>query len=452
MFKSIPGRFKDYISTPKPNMYRSLHTTVIGRDGIPFEVQIRTWEMHQIAEYGIAAHWKYKSNVDSKEEIEQKLSWIAKLIEMDDDTRDQDEFLEALKIDIFHDETFVFTPKGDVITLPQGSTVIDFAYAIHSEVGNKMVGAKINGMIVPIDRIPQNGEIVEILTSSTSKGPSRDWIKIIKTSEARNKIRQWFKKEKRPENIIVGKTEIDNELRRYSTSITEQQKIEILTNITKRLDFKSIDDLYNIIGYGGLAISKLAPKLKDEWDRIKKESESEEIITEVEQIQTVTLPKSKKSTSGVIVDEVEGCHVKFAKCCNPLPGDSLIGFITKGYGISIHTSECPNVAVYKNNPTYDERWVSAKWESGVISNTTTEKAFEALLQIFAINSINLLADITVALAEMRVSLLHINTQKKSDREIIINIIISCKNLDHVKSIVSRLKTISNIENIVRGFS
>lgn len=235
MFSMIPGRFKDYISTPKPNMYRSLHTTVMGRNAIPFEVQIRTWEMHQIAEYGVAAHWKYKSGEESREDIDRKLSWIAKLIETEDDTRDPEEFLQALKIDIMHDEDFVFTPKGDIITLPQGATVIDFAYAIHSAVGNKMVGAKINGMIVPIDRAPQNGEIVEIITSSASKGPSRDWMKIVRTGEARNKIRQWFKKERRTENIAVGKSDVDREFRRYGRPFTEAQKTEILTNVSRRL-------------------------------------------------------------------------------------------------------------------------------------------------------------------------------------------------------------------------
>ena len=235
MFSMIPGRFKDYISTPKPNVYRSLHTTVMGRNAIPFEVQIRTWEMHQIAEYGVAAHWKYKSGEESREDIDRKLSWIAKLIETEDDTRDPEEFLQALKIDIMHDEVFVFTPKGDIITLPQGATVIDFAYAIHSAVGNKMVGAKINGMIVPIDRAPQNGEIVEIITSSASKGPSRDWMKIVRTGEARNKIRQWFKKERRTENIAVGKSDVDREFRRYGRPFTEAQKTEILTNVSRRL-------------------------------------------------------------------------------------------------------------------------------------------------------------------------------------------------------------------------
>jgi (p)ppGpp synthetase, RelA/SpoT family len=451
MFKSIPGRFKDYISTPKPNMYRSLHTSVIGRDGIPFEVQIRTWEMHQIAEYGIAAHWKYKSGEESREDIDRKLSWVAKLIDMDDSRRDHDEFLQALKIDIFHDETFVFTPKGDVITLPLGSTVIDFAYAIHSEIGNKMVGAKINGMIVPIDRIPQNGEIVEILTSNASKGPSRDWFKIIKTGEARNKIRQWFKKEKRTENIAIGKNDIDKEFRRFPQIYTEQQKIEILSNVSSRIGIHSVEDLYNTIGYGGITMAKLMPKIKDEFDRIVKVEEIIPILN-ADQIQTAVIPKNKKSTSGVIVDGVEGCHVKFAKCCNPLPGDLLIGFITKGYGISIHNIECPNVIINKDKDETEDRWVTARWENSVISSNNNDKAFEATLRIQAVNSINLLADITVCLAEMRVSLLHINTQKKNDLSIIVNIVICCKNLDHVKSIVSRLRSIHNVENVTRGFS
>ena len=450
MFKSVPGRFKDYISTPKPNMYRSLHTSVIGRDGIPFEVQIRTWEMHRIAEYGIAAHWKYKSGDESKEDIDTKLSWVAKLIDMDDSIRDHEEFLQALKIDIFHDETFVFTPKGDVITLPLGATVIDFAYAIHTEVGNKMIGAKVNGMIVPIDRIPQNGEIVEILTSSSSKGPSRDWFKIIKTGEARNKIRQWFKKEKRPENIIIGKSEIDREFKRFSSNYTETQRNEILMNIAARTGMNSIEDLYNMIGYGGITMTKLLPKIKDEFERVVNVEEAE-LITNTDQIQTAVIPKNKKSKTGVIVDDVEGCHVKFAKCCNPLPGDQLIGFITKGYGISIHSIECPNVSVNRHNPEYIDRWVSARWENNIVASSN-DKAFEAMLRIYAVNSIYLLADITTTLAEMKVSLLNINTQNKSDDSITINIVISCKNLDHVKSIVSRLKSLKNIENVVRGFS
>ncbi len=444
MFNMVPGRFKDYISTPKPNMYRSLHTTVMGRNAIPFEVQIRTWEMHQIAEYGVAAHWKYKSGEDSREEIDRKLSWIAKLIETEDDTRDPEEFLQALKIDIMHDEVFVFTPKGDIVTLPQGATVIDFAYAIHSEVGNKMVGAKINGMIVPIDRAPQNGEIIEIITSSASKGPSRDWMKIVRTGEARNKIRQWFKKEQRPENIAVGKAEVDREFRRMGRACTEAQRSEILLNVAKRIGIQDIDDLYNTIGYGGITVSKIGTKLKDEFDRVVKVEIP--LPTEAEQVQTVT--RKKKSNGGVIVDGVEGLSVKFSKCCNPLPGDPVIGFITKGYGISIHKQDCPNVISGLKNPDYVNRWVNARWENAAAAGAGE---FEAQIRITAQPDIRLIADITMALADMHVALLGIATHNRSDCTLI-ELTVSCKNLDHFKSIVSRLRSVPNVEEVARGYT
>ncbi len=442
MFNMVPGRFKDYISTPKPNMYRSLHTTVMGRNAIPFEVQIRTWEMHRIAEYGVAAHWKYKSGEDSREEIDRKLSWIAKLIETEDDTKDPEEFLQALKIDIMHDEVFVFTPKGDIITLPQGATVIDFAYAIHSAVGNKMVGAKINGMIVPIDRAPQNGEIVEIITSSASRGPSRDWMKIVRTGEARNKIRQWFKKEQRPENINVGKIEVDREFKRIGRTCTDAQRNEILLNVAKRIGIQDIEDLYNTIGYGGITVSKIGTKIKDEFDRVVKDETP--IIQDASEVQTV---KRKKSSGGVIIDGVEGLSVKFSKCCNPLPGDPIIGFITKGYGISIHKQDCPNVVSGFNNPEYVNRWVNAHWES----NSHQGGEFEAQIRITAQSGIRLIADITMALADMRVALLGISTHNRSDCTIV-ELTVSCKNLDHFKSILSRLRSVDNVEEVSRGYT
>ncbi len=449
MFKSIPGRFKDYISTPKPNMYRSLHTTVIGRDGVPFEVQIRTWEMHHVAEYGVAAHWKYKSGERSKADMDKKLEWIARLIETEDGTRDPEEFMHAFKTDIFHDETFVFTPKGDVIALPQGSTVIDFAYAIHSAVGNKMVGAKINGMIVPIDKAPQNGEIVEILTSNASKGPSRDWLKIVKTGEAKNKIRQWFKKEKREENIVVGQSMIDAELKKFAKSYTDAQRLEIVTNVAKRIGVQTAEDLYNTIGYGGLSISKITLKLHDELDRIVK-TEAPAPVDELANVQIAKKTKHIRSNSGIVVDGADGCMVKFAKCCNPLPGDPVIGFVTKGYGISIHKKDCPNVIAGLNNPESRERWLSAEWEKSAVNSEG--ESYEALLQIFALDAIGILADISMTLAEMKVSILSINSQKKSDDMVIINLKISCKNVDHYKSIVSRLKGLKNVEDVTRGFS
>lgn len=448
-FRSVPGRFKDYISTPKPNMYRSLHTTVMGRDGLPFEVQIRTYEMHQVAEYGIAAHWKYKSGEKADAEMDKRLAWIAKLLETEDDTTDPDDFINAFKTDIFDDETFVFTPKGDVVALPQGSTVIDFAYAIHSAVGNRMIGAKINGMIVPIDRIPRNGEIVEILTSSASKGPSRDWLKIVKTTEARNKIRQWFKKEKSAENIVVGRGEIEKELRRLGRSLTEAQKNEIITGVAHKIGIQDINDMFNAIGYGGLSISKLSTKLKDEFDKlIKAEPEP---ISETEQVK-INKPKNVKSGSGVVVDGETGCVVKFAKCCNPLPGDRIIGFITRGYGISIHKQDCPNYLSGKDIEDLKDRWLSAEWERGFAEIGAESGIYEAFIQVYAEDRLSLIADISSCLAEMKVSIMQINAQKKQGAQAVINLTIGCKNVDHYMSIVSRLRQINGVTSIVRGFS
>ena len=445
MFNSVPGRFKDYISTPKPNMYRSLHTTVIGKFGIPFEVQIRTWEMHHIAEYGVAAHWKYKSGEKSKEEIDKKLEWISRLLETEDETRDPEEFMQALKIDIFRDETFVFTPKGDVMALPQGATVIDFAYAIHSAVGNKMIGAKINGMIVPIDRVLQNGEIVEILTSSASKGPSRDWLKIVATSDAKNRIRQWFKKEKRADNILLGRSLIEGEIKKAGYIVNEATRTEAVENVANRNGFSSADDLYNTIGYGGLPISKVRNKIVDEIAKMVAPVEPPQVITE-ENIVTQK-PKKIKSNSGIIVDGESGCSVKFAKCCNPLPGDNVIGFITKGYGISIHKCDCPNVITGQKNPEYADRWVSANWDE---DTNTKRSLFEANLQIRVDDRIGMLADISVALADMRVDILQINVQTSSGGSLV-TLKVGCKNTEHYNSIVSRLRSIPGVYDVYRGF-
>ncbi|MBR4961531.1 MAG: bifunctional (p)ppGpp synthetase/guanosine-3',5'-bis(diphosphate) 3'-pyrophosphohydrolase [Clostridia bacterium] len=450
MFRSIPGRFKDYISTPKPNMYQSLHTTVIGRDGIPFEVQIRTREMHHIAEYGIAAHWKYKSGDRTKEEIDHKLEWVSKLIDAETGVLDSEDFMHTFKIDIFSDETFVFTPKGDVIALPQGSTIIDFAYAIHTEVGNKMIGAKINGMIAPIDKIPQTGEIVEILTSQSSKGPSRDWLKIVKTGEARSKIRQWFKKEKRSENILIGQAELEKEMAKFRGHPTDAQREEIASAIAKRLGMKESDDLYNAIGYNGIAMTKVTAKLKDEYEKVVKPEDDSTPITNTEQIQTARNRKVR-SDNGVIVDGEYGCAVKFAKCCNPLPGDEILGFITKGFGISIHKCDCPNVEINKRNPEYSDRWLKAHWDHN-ISSANNKSLFEAMIQIIAENNMMLLADITAALADMKVSLLSINTKKRTEHDIIINLTVGCKNIEHFNSIVSRIRNIDHVRSIVRGFT
>ena len=451
MFNSIPGRFKDYISTPKPNMYRSLHTTVIGRDGIPFEVQIRTWEMHHIAEYGIAAHWKYKSGASTKEEMDRKLEWIARLIETEDDQRDPDEFMNALKTDIFHDEVFVFTPKGDVIALPNGANVIDFAYAIHSAVGDKMIGGKINGMIVPIDRTLENGEIVEILTSGASKGPSRDWLNIVKTSAARSKIRAWFKKEKRADNILVGKGTVESEIRKIAKSFTETQRDTVAAAVAERMGFNSAEDLYNAIGYGGVSMAKVIRRLQDACEGIIKPEQPEPVpISAPEQI-VVNKPRNVKSNSGIVVDGESGCMVKFARCCNPLPGDSVIGFVTKGFGISIHKIDCPNVVQGRKQPDNADRWKEAHWETAE-ARGESQSIYEALLQIHVDNRIGMLADISTALAEMRVSILQINVSNKSDGSAIVNVMVGCRNIDHCNSIVSRLRALDGVDNILRGFS
>ena len=443
-FKSMPGRFKDYISTPKPNLYRSLHTTVIGRGGIPFEVQIRTREMHQIAEYGVAAHWKYKSGDGSTVELDQKLQWIAKLIDTESDTRDPDEFMSALKIDIFQDEVFVFTPTGDVIALPQGATVIDFAYAIHSQIGNKMIGGKINGMIVPIDRILQNGEIVEILTSSASRGPSRDWLKIVKTSEARNKIRQWFKKEKRTENIQVGRQEFDRELKRGGVVLTEAQRTELLDSICHRLGMNEPDDLFNTIGYGGISMQKVTVKLRDEIEKLSKPEA--EPITDISQVQ-LSGQQTKQNHGTIVVDGVEGCAVKFAKCCSPLPGDKIVGFVTRGFNISIHKADCENLLRMMQDTSQD-RFKAARWVTDTAA--VQRSVFEASLTISAMDTIGLVADITSALADMRVNLMQINAQKKTGNdEVIISITVQCKNVEHLSSIISRLRGIRDVESVSR---
>jgi GTP pyrophosphokinase len=403
--------------------------------------------MHQVAEYGDAAHWKYKSGEKSSVNIDEKLEWIARLIETEDDTRDPDEFMQALKTDVFHDETYVFTPKGDVIALPYGSTVIDFAYSIHSAVGNKMVGAKINGMIVPIDRVPQNGEIVEILTSAASKGPSRDWLNIVKTSEARTKIRGWFKKEKRADNIVMGRQLLEAEFKKFGRSFTDAQFAEVCSAVGQRVGFMSNDDMFNTLGYGGMPVSKLVPKLRDEFDRVVKPDEVPAAPIEVEQVQVAKKPKNVKTNSGVIVDGEVGCSVKFAKCCNPLPGDDIIGFITKGYGVSIHKRDCENALAGTRDSESAARWVSAAWERDFISS---DSVYEASLSIFADSSYTLIADVTGALAEMKVTIMQINAQKRPDDTQAIRLTVGCKNVSHFRSIVSRLQSIPAVRTVARG--
>ena len=450
MFKSIPGRFKDYISTPKPNLYRSLHTTVIGHSGIPFEVQIRTREMHEEAEYGIAAHWKYKTGEKAAGNIDEKLRWIAKLLESDENTRDPDEFIHSFKTDIFHDETFVFTPKGDVISLPQGSTVIDFAYAIHSAIGNRMTGAKVNGVIVPIDKIPQNGDIIEIITSQASKGPSRDWLKIVKTGEARSKIRQWFKKERRSENIIVGRDEVEREFRHISRRLTDSEIDAIVTTIAKRVGINTADDFYNTLGFGGITLQRFIPKVKEEIEKLYSSDDS--VTDEKEEIKRIKLAENTKrlrTSSGVIIDGEAGCQIKFAKCCNPLPGDKIVGFVTRGFGVSIHKSDCNNVIQSRRVEDNLSRWVRAEWEKTAINSDSSNEIYEARLHIIAQDGIGFLAAISLALADMRVSITQINTQKMKNGDIDISLVVGCRSTSHYESIVSRLRSVPSVLSVTR---
>lgn len=437
MYRPIPNRFKDYISTPKPNLYQSLHTTVLGKEGIPFEVQIRTWEMHHTAEYGIAAHWKYKLGLTKSDSFEQRLMWVRQMLENQQDTVDSTELVRTIKTDLAPEEVFVFTPKGDVISLPIGSTVIDFAYAIHSAVGNRMIGAKVDGRIVPIDYKVKTGEIIDVLTTKEeSHGPSRDWLKIVKTSEARNKIRQWFKKEKREENIIEGKAEIEREFRRNGIELPEPEMKAFLEEIATHQHCQTVEDLYAALGYGGIQLWRLMPRIRDNYNKIKKP---------VEESQEVRYQKApSKATGGVIIDGIDNCLIKFSKCCNPLPGDDIIGFITRGYGVSIHKRSCTNVPKDISKAAEPERWVNARWAGDI------QDEFESTLEILASDRTGLLADLTNQLSSMHIFIHALNSRELKDNNAIIYATITVNGLEHLKSVISRLSNISGIISIGRS--
>ena len=352
MYHPLPNRFKDYISTPKPNGYQSLHTTVIGHEGIPFEVQIRTRAMDEQAEYGVAAHWKYKEGLGGHDKLDERLAWVSQLLENQRVSEDSGNLLHDLKSDLLPEEVFAFTPKGDVINLPTGATCIDFAYAIHSAVGNRMVGCKVNNRMVPIDHIVSTGEIIEVILGPADKGPSRDWLKIVRTSEAKSKIRNWFKKERRDENIAEGKDAFEKELRRNLMVIPPEQYDEFMSNLARRNHCNSVDEMYAAIGYGGLQLARILPKLKEEYTRLK--------ATEPKPLPTVDI-KRVHSSDGVVVEGIDNCPIKFAKCCSPLPGDDIIGFVTRGFGVSIHKRDCANVQQSMKDPENAARWVKAYW-------------------------------------------------------------------------------------------
>lgn len=439
MFRPLPNRFKDYISTPKPNMYQSLHTTVIGKEGIPFEVQIRTWEMHHTAEYGIAAHWKYKLGGGAAGgKFEERLSWIRQLLESQNDSEDVEDIVRTIKSDLVPEEVFVFTPKGDVISLPVGATVIDFAYAIHSAIGNRMIGAKVDGRIVPIDYQVKTGEIVDILTSSqTGKGPSRDWLKIVKTSEARSKIRNWFKKERREENIAEGRAEVEREFRRSFIRLPDDEMKQFLQHIAERQHFDTVDDFYAAIGYGGVSLIRMMPHIKDEYLKIVKSSAPPEVV--------LTQPKKRvKSSEGVVVEGIDNCLVKFSRCCNPLPGDEIIGFITRGHGVSIHTKDCSNVPADLAHCPDKDRWIRTYWDS------TIKEDFRATLMISCLNRVGMLADISVQLANMRVMINDINTRNFKDGRSTFAMTITVSGIEHLKSVAAKLERIDGVLSVERA--
>lgn len=439
MFRPMPGRFKDYISTPKPNMYQSLHTTVLGTDGIPFEVQIRTREMHRTAEFGIAAHWKYKLGLKGKSNLDERLAWIRQMLDDQKESGDVQELVRAIKSDLIPEDVFVFTPRGDVITLPSGATVIDFAYAIHTAVGNKMVGAKVGGRIVPIDYQVKTGEIVEVLTSSQQgKGPSRDWLSIAKTSSARNKIRSWFKNEKRDENIAEGKAEIEREFRRNYIRLTEEEYDKFIHNLAARQRFDNLDDFYAAIGFGGISVIRLMPYIKEEYNKNYRPQEQEP-----ENLPTQLKTAKSKGSDGVTVEGVDNVLIKFSRCCNPLPGDNIIGFITRGHGISVHKRDCTNVPKDISACAEPERWVQVRW------NKDVKKEFKAALQITALSRIGLMADISVQLANMRVNINEISSRVAKDGRSTINMNITVSNVDHLKNVISRIEKVDGVLSVER---
>jgi len=434
----MPGSFKDYIGTPKPNMYQSLHTSVIGNEGLPFEVQIRTWEMHQTAEYGIAAHWKYKEGKDGKVADEEKFAWVRRLLESQQDSDAQD-FLQALKVDMFSDEVFVFTPSGDVVNLPAGSTPIDFAYSIHSEVGNRMTGALVNGKIVPYTHILQNGDIVKIMTSNSAKGPSRDWLEIIKSSEARNKIRQWFKREKREENIAHGKMAFEAELRHANIPMTDILREELLTKTLTRVGYGSIDELYAAIGYGGISAQKIVNKIRDDMRAADKARKKEEPPKE-EKIEVF----SNKPVLGVTVEGLDNCLVKFARCCTPVPGDQVVGFITRGFGVSVHRQDCVNYLKSEKSPEDAGRWVRVGWAD------TQGRVYSTAIHILVRDRAGIVVDVASVLSTLNVRITSFNAKPAVNGTVYVSVIVDVRNRDELVAAMAKLMSVSGVTDVRRA--
>ena len=441
MFTPLPGRFKDYISMPKPNMYQSLHTTVFSKQGIPFEVQIRTWDMHQTAEYGVAAHWKYKLGKGGQDSLDKSLQWINSMVE-NDNAESPVELISTIKGDLSMDEVFVLTPRGDVKSLPRGSTVIDFAYAIHSAVGNKTTGAKIDGKIVPLDTVVKTGQVVEIITTKAQdKGPSRDWLNIAKTGQARSKIRAWFKHEKREENIQQGKSDLEREFKRNYIRLNDEDYQKFMLKLTERSRLTSVDDFYAAIGYGGIQLNRLMPGIKDEYNKNWKPKE-EETSSVDEAIQKLSEPSKAKGS--IIVEGFDNSPINMGKCCSPLPGEEIIGFITRGHGITIHRRSCKNVPVDISAAQEPERWVKAKW------NENIKVEVYSTINIYAINREGVLLDITTALAGAHIRIHGISARPINDGNCLTNLTIAVNGKEHLESVIKTLSKINGVYLIERS--
>ena len=437
MYHPLPNRFKDYISTPKPNGYQSLHTTVIGHEGIPFEVQIRTRKMDEQAEYGVAAHWKYKEGLDGHDKLDERLAWVSQLLENQRVSEDSGNLLHDLKSDLLPEEVFAFTPKGDVINLPAGATCIDFAYAIHSAVGNRMVGCKVNNRMVPIDHIVSTGEIIEVILGPADKGPSRDWLKIVRTSEAKSKIRNWFKKMRREENIQQGRDALARELRREMIFIPDDELDEFISSCCRRLRQNNAEELYAAIGYGGITIANCLPKLKEEWQKRKSEEDKSEQLAKVDLSRV-------HATDGVVVEGFDNTPIKFAKCCSPLPGDPIVGFITRGFGVSIHKQSCVNAIASMKDPSNAPRWVKAYWADSV------KDSYKAGLEIVALDRNELLRDVLSALADIRVPIYTMNARQVENNCAVVSLTIGINNTEHLNRVVARLSKIKDVLKVTRS--
>ena len=446
LYKPVLGRFKDYIGTPKPNMYQSLHTTVVGESGIPFEVQIRTKEMHEVAEYGIAAHWKYKQNGQGAGD-EQNYEWVRRLLE-NQEGADAEDFIHSLKVDMFSDEVFVFTPQGDVINLPSGATPIDFAYNIHSAVGNHMVGAKVNGRLVQFDYRLQNGDIVEVITAKTAHGPSRDWVKIARSSNARSKIRQWFKREHRDENIVNGRASFESELKRTGVTLKELTNEENLPGVLKKLAYNTLDDMYAAIGYGGVTSLKLIGRLREEIQKILKQHQADrqaEVPVEAGKPEATrpAVPTRAGGEQGIVVEGLDNCLVKFSKCCTPVPGDEIVGFIPRGYGVSVHRRDCPNAAPERRRPEEAGRWIKVSW------GTNTRESYRTALQVVAKDRLSLIMDVSTALAAIKTRVSSLNARSTPDGFTLITMDVDVSDREQLRGVIRRLEQISGVMRVTR---